>query len=79
MQRHETTDGGFVDLPKGTASGVVALRAVADDAAEDAGVYLRGVVLATDGEWTVVSCGGLLARLPYQQLPPQQSVRLHAV
>ena len=78
MRRHPTTDGGFVDLPWDD-DGAVVLRVVAENSPETAaGVYLRGEALAADGDgWTVVSCGGLLARLP-TRLAPQERVRLHA-
>ena len=58
----------FADVPDVGAAGaldeVVEAAGAAEEECGDAAVVLRGVVLHQDADQVVVSCGGLLARVP---------------
>ena len=76
VRRYETADGGFVDVPD--MEGTTATVDILDDHADETvpGVYLRGAVLAEEeGGWSIVSAGGLLARV-HGKHPRHDHVRL---
>lgn len=85
VRRVHLPGGLFADVPETIAAeegigdgGSCTLSVVSQDWAGDDGVLLTGAVLAEDGECTIISCGGLLARVP--PIDPHKrhgNVRIH--
>lgn len=59
--RVATDEGGYADIPpslrRGDPTSVVVVSATPRP-----GIAMTGEVLTRDGEWTILSCGGLLVR-----------------
>lgn len=72
MIRVRSRGGSFADVPADALDGTECEIAVVDDDAAD-GVYLRGVVMHHSDRGSVVSCGGLFARVT-ERLPLETKV-----